>query len=69
MKDFVTLALVMLSVIIAIPCICLGVLGLSGSAGDTSYAENVQFGVRYLGIGAAVLMPTAYWMYIRLKRS
>lgn len=68
MKDVVTLVLVMLSVFIAIPCLCLGVVGLMGTLADTSYSENVRFGVPFLGIGAVILMPTAYWMYIRLKR-
>lgn len=54
MKDFATVAMVLLSVVVGLPCLCLGVAGVMGSLADVSYAENVKLAAPYL---AGAVLP------------
>lgn len=60
-RDFVTLALILLSVLVGLPCLALGIAGLAGSLADASYAENVRFAIPYLVVAAGALAPAIWW--------
>lgn len=62
MRSFFSLLLLMLVVVVAIPCLGLGVLGLAGGLADASYGENVKFGVPFLAIAAVILVPAICWV-------
>ncbi len=61
MKNFATLALIQLSVLLGLPCLALGIAGLAGWLADASYAENVRFAIPYLAIAAGALAPAIWW--------
>jgi hypothetical protein len=68
MKDFVTLACIMLCVIVGVPLLLCGMSGLAGGLADVSYAENVQFSLPFLAGAAAILGPSILWFWLRWKR-
>lgn len=63
MRDFITLSLVMLSVWIGLPCLCLGTasrIGLLDGGSDS--------GDPYLVVAALILLATTSWIWLRLRR-
>ena len=67
MKDFVTLACIMLSVIVGLPSLLLGMAGVAGGLADVSYWENVQFGIPLLVAGVSILAASGYWIWRQLR--
>jgi uncharacterized membrane protein len=43
--------------LVGVPCLLLGLAGLSGRLSDTSERENVQQGMVFIAIGLATLLP------------
>ena len=68
MKDFVSLACLMLSIMVAAPLVFVGLCGLGGGIADASYAENVYLAVPCLAIGGAILSFSTFWLWLRFKR-
>lgn len=68
MRDFLTLALVMLTVFIGLPCLALGAAGLLGSLADASYSDNVHFAFPYLVVAITILVPATLWISARIAQ-
>ena len=51
MKNAIKLIIYLSLLIIMIPSLFLGILGLNGTLADVSESENRQFGIMYLVIG------------------
>jgi len=55
------LALILLSVLLALPCLALGIAGLAGSLAEASYAENIRLAIPDLAIAAGAFAPAIWW--------
>lgn len=68
MKGFVTVACIMLSAFVGVPCAALGASGLAGALADTSHAENVRFGASLFAIAGLILVPSLLWFWWRFHQ-
>lgn len=62
-KDFVSLACLILSILIGLPCAALGMAGLAGFVADAEYAVSIRFALPYLAVSSIVLLPSTVWFF------
>ena len=60
-RDLVTLLAILLNVLVGLPCLCFGILGMSGTLADISLAENRAYGAGLLSMGCSLWMATVFW--------
>ena len=72
MKHWVTMACLTLCLVVVLPLLIIGVLGLSGRLADVSYAENVRFAAPNLVASCAILGFSIFWLWwseIKIRRN
>ena len=67
MKDILTLACLMLSVMVGAPLLFMGIIGLAGGLADASHGENIVFSLPFLAGAFAILGSSIFWVWLRWK--
>jgi len=66
-KAFLSLFLIMLCVLVGLPALGIGVLGIAGALFDSSYSHNRSLGLAPLALAAFIASTTVVW-FVRHAR-
>lgn len=60
-RAFLRLSLIMLCVLVGLPALGIGVLGIAGVLADSTYSHNVSLGLASIALAALIASTTIVW--------
>ena len=67
-RHVISVACCALAIVVGIPCLGLGLLGVTVGIGDVSRQTNMKFGLQALEISFSALFPSVVWFWWLLGR-